>query len=94
MKSGKNKDYANNVAVVNKDRNKNRQEDDSNVEYIDEELGNFTEDNLEDDVEEEGMKCKNKIDFPLVYKILLLYFRRNLKTIIIDRFIYKYIVQT
>lgn len=69
-KSGKNKDYANNVAVVNKDRYKNRQEDDSNVEYIDEELGNFTEDNLEDDAEEEGMKYKNAVDFSL-YKTLL-----------------------
>jgi len=58
MKSDRNKDYANNVAVVDKDRYKNRQEDESNVEYIDEELGNFTEDNIEDEVEEEGMKCK------------------------------------
>lgn len=61
MKSDRNKDYTNNVAVVDKDRlkYKNRnQEDESNVEYIDEELGNFTEDNVEDEVEEEGMKCK------------------------------------
>lgn len=59
-KSGR-KDYANNVAVVDKDRYKNRQEDESNVEYIDEEVGNFTEDNIEDDGEEEGMKCKNAV---------------------------------
>jgi len=54
-RSGKNKDYAKNVSGVNKDRYKNQQEDKNNVGYIDEELGNFTEDNLEDDVEEEGM---------------------------------------
>ncbi|XP_029159087.1 LOW QUALITY PROTEIN: uncharacterized protein LOC114931271, partial [Nylanderia fulva] len=60
-KSGKNKDYTNNVAVVNKDRYKNRQEDDSNVEYIDEELGNFTEDNLEDDVEEEAENDQERV---------------------------------
>ncbi|KMQ95144.1 hypothetical protein RF55_4657 [Lasius niger] len=60
-KSGKNKDYANNVAVVNKDRYKNRQEDDSNVEYIDEELGNFTEDNLEDDAEEEAENDQERV---------------------------------
>lgn len=57
-KSGRHKDYANNVAVIDKDRYKNRQEDESNVEYIDEEVENFTEDNIEDDGEEEGMKCK------------------------------------
>jgi len=53
-KSSKNKDYVKNVSGVNKDRYKNQQEDENNVGYIDEELGNFTEDNLEDDVEEEG----------------------------------------
>lgn len=50
-KSNKNNDHTNNV-VVNKDRYKTQQEDENNTDYIDEELGNFTEDNL--DVEEEG----------------------------------------
>ncbi|XP_025073479.1 uncharacterized protein LOC105424740 isoform X2 [Pogonomyrmex barbatus] len=51
-KSGRNKDRTNNVAVINKDRYKTQQEDENNAEYIDEELGNFTEDNLEDAEEE------------------------------------------
>lgn len=66
IKSGRNKDYANNV-VVDKDRYKNRQEDENNVEYVDEELGNFTEDNIEDDVEEEGMKMQLR---SVLYKTL------------------------
>ncbi|XP_011878703.1 PREDICTED: uncharacterized protein LOC105567990 isoform X2 [Vollenhovia emeryi] len=52
MKSNRNNDRTNNV-MVNKDRYKTQQEDENNTDYIDEELGNFTEDNLEDDAEEE-----------------------------------------
>lgn len=48
MKSSRSKDYS----VTNKDRCKTEQEEDNNVGYTDEELGNFTEDNLENDVEE------------------------------------------
>lgn len=51
-KSSRNNDRINNV-VVNKDRYKTQQEDENNTDYIDEELGNFTEDNLEEDAEEE-----------------------------------------
>lgn len=54
-RSGKIKDHTKNVSGVNKDRYKNQQENENNVEYIDEELGNVTEDNLEDDIEEEGI---------------------------------------
>lgn len=50
-KSSRNNDRINNV--VNKDRYKTQQEDENNTDYIDEELGNFTEDNLEEDAEEE-----------------------------------------
>lgn len=50
-KSNRNNDRINNV---NKDRYKAQQEDENNIDYIDEELGNFTEDNLED-AEEEGI---------------------------------------
>ncbi|XP_011687714.1 PREDICTED: uncharacterized protein LOC105449941 isoform X2 [Wasmannia auropunctata] len=52
-KSARNKDRTNNVAVINKDRYKTQQEDE-NTEYIDDELGNFTEDNLGEDAEEEA----------------------------------------
>lgn len=52
---GKNKDYAKNISGANKDRYMSQQENEINVEYIDEELGNFTEDNVEDDAEEEGI---------------------------------------
>lgn len=58
VKSGRNKDCASNVAAVNKDRYKSQQEDESNARCVDEELGNFTEDNLEDDAEEEGTECE------------------------------------
>lgn len=51
-KSNRNTNRVNNV-VVNKDRYKTQQEDENNTDYIDEELGNFTEDNLEEDAEEE-----------------------------------------
>ncbi|XP_071626646.1 uncharacterized protein [Temnothorax longispinosus] len=53
-KSSRNNDRTNNV-VVNKDRYKTQQEDENNTDYIDEELGNFTEDNLDEDAEEEGI---------------------------------------
>lgn len=60
-KSGRHKDYANNVTVIDKDRYKNRQEDESNVEYIDEEVENFTEDNIEDDGEEEAENDQERV---------------------------------
>ncbi|XP_018351099.1 PREDICTED: uncharacterized protein LOC108753735 isoform X1 [Trachymyrmex septentrionalis] len=50
--SARNKDRIDND-VINKDRYKTQQEDGNNTEYIDE-LGNFTEDNLEEDAEEEA----------------------------------------
>ncbi|KYQ48314.1 hypothetical protein ALC60_12642 [Trachymyrmex zeteki] len=53
-KSARNKDRIDNVDVINKDRYKTQQEDENNTEYIDDELGNFTEDNLEEDAEEEA----------------------------------------
>ncbi|XP_012539397.2 uncharacterized protein LOC105838399 [Monomorium pharaonis] len=53
-KSNRNKDHINNVAVINKDRYKTQQEDENNIDYNDEELGNFTEDNLEEDTEVEA----------------------------------------
>lgn len=56
-KSNRNKDYINNIAALNKDRYKDQQENEDDARYIDEEPGNFTEDNLEDDPEEEGIKC-------------------------------------
>lgn len=49
------KDYSNKAAVVNKDRYKNERMNENNMRYVDEELENFTEDNLEDDAEEEGI---------------------------------------
>ncbi|KAL0130100.1 hypothetical protein PUN28_002007 [Cardiocondyla obscurior] len=52
-KSNRNNDRTNNV-VLNKDRYKAQQEEENNTDYIDEDLGNFTEDNLEEDVEEEA----------------------------------------
>lgn len=56
-KSSRNRDYVSSVA--NKDRCKTEQEEENNVGYTDEELGNFTEDNLENDVEDgEGMRDK------------------------------------
>lgn len=57
-KSNRNKDYIHNIAVLNKDRYKDQQENENNTRYIDEQSGNFTEDNLEDDAEEEGTKTK------------------------------------
>ncbi|EZA55127.1 hypothetical protein X777_05305 [Ooceraea biroi] len=54
MKSNRNKDYISNIAVLNKDRHKDQQENENDARYIDEEPGNFTEDNLEDDPEEEA----------------------------------------
>ncbi|XP_014484878.1 PREDICTED: uncharacterized protein LOC106749700 [Dinoponera quadriceps] len=57
-KSSRNKDYANNAAVMKKDRFKN-QEDENNAVYVDDELGNYTEDNLEDDAEEEVTETGN-----------------------------------
>jgi len=51
----RNKDRTNNIAIINKDRYKTQREDE-NTEYVDEELGNFTEDNLED-AEEEGINA-------------------------------------
>ncbi|XP_025987309.1 uncharacterized protein LOC105194575 isoform X2 [Solenopsis invicta] len=53
-KSSRNKDHTNNVGVINKDRYETQQEDENNTEYIDEELGDITEDNLEEDAEEEN----------------------------------------
>jgi len=53
-KSNRNKDYINNVALLSKDRYK-EQVNQNDARYIDDESGNYTEDNL-DDPEEEGMK--------------------------------------
>lgn len=64
-KSGRNKDRTNNIAIINKDRYKTQQEDRNNTEYVDEELGNFTEDNLED-AEEEGIKSEYYLIFFLL----------------------------
>ncbi|XP_020290721.1 uncharacterized protein LOC109858148 isoform X2 [Pseudomyrmex gracilis] len=57
MKTGRSKDYS----VTNKDRCKTEQEEDNNVGYTDEELGNFTEDNLENDVEEREENNRDRI---------------------------------
>ncbi|KAI4495407.1 hypothetical protein M0802_008797 [Mischocyttarus mexicanus] len=47
----------NNVAIVRKPNyNKNELEDDENVRYADEELGNFTEDNFEEDAIDEEVE--------------------------------------
>jgi hypothetical protein len=53
-KSNKNKDYINNAALLTKDRYKDQQINQNDARYIDEESGNYTEENL-DDPEEEGM---------------------------------------
>ncbi|KYM99073.1 PREDICTED: uncharacterized protein LOC108777028 isoform X2 [Cyphomyrmex costatus] len=59
-KTARNKDRIDNVDVINKDRYKTQQEDENNTEYIDDELGNFTEDNLEEDAEEEAENNRSR----------------------------------
>lgn len=66
-KPNKNKDYVNDAAVMKKDRYKNQQEDENNAEYIDDELGNYAEDNIEDDAEEEGTECEYLIDVFFIF---------------------------
>lgn len=66
-KSSRNKDYANNSAGIKKDRYKNQQEDENNAGYVDEESGNYTEENLEDDAEEEGTECEYLTDVSLIF---------------------------
>lgn len=64
----------NSIAIVRRSNyNKNELEDDEKVRYADEEMGNFTEDNVEEDAIEEGTSdrhfeiSKSHHKFPLKY---------------------------
>ncbi|XP_032672375.1 uncharacterized protein LOC116844651 [Odontomachus brunneus] len=50
----RNKDYVNDAAVIKKDRYKNQQEGENDTEYIEDVSGNYTEDNLVEDADDEA----------------------------------------
>lgn len=69
---------------MKKDRYKSQQEDETNAGYIDEESGNYTEDNLEDDAEEEGRECEHLTDVPFIFVQNLVLWKWRMLTVVLE----------